>query len=55
MRLGLIEVHCIHFEKPDELILLENQEVILAFATHATQKAFTDRICSCSWNDLRSK
>ena len=41
---GLIEVHRIGFEKPGELLLMPDQEMIQAFAPHASQKAFTDGI-----------
>ncbi len=37
---GLIEVDNIPFEKPGELVLMENQEMIQAFSPHASQKAF---------------
>lgn len=44
MRSGLIEVHRICIEKPGELLLLEDEEVIQAFSPHAAQKTFTDCI-----------
>jgi hypothetical protein len=37
---GLIEVDNISFEKPAELLLMQNQEMIQAFSPHASQKAF---------------
>ena len=42
---GLIEVDNIPFEKPGELFLMENQEMIRACSPHASQKAFADGIC----------
>ena len=41
---GLIEVDNISFEKPAELLLMKNQEMIQAFSPHAPQKAFADGI-----------
>jgi hypothetical protein len=37
----LIEIGNIRVEKPGELLLPENQEMIQAFAPHTAQKAFT--------------
>jgi len=45
MGAGLIEVDNIPFEKPGELFLMENQEMIQAFSPHASQKAFANAIC----------
>ena len=42
---GLIEVHHIRFEKPGELLLVEDQEMIQAFSPHASQETFTDSVC----------
>jgi hypothetical protein len=44
MRSSLVEVHCIRIEETVELLLLEDQEVIQAFSSHTSQKAFTDGI-----------
>jgi hypothetical protein len=44
MRSGVLEGHRRRFEKPGELLLLEDQEVMEAFSPHAAQKTFTDRI-----------
>src|SRR5712692_7960911 len=44
MRSGLIEVHNIRLEETVELLLMEDQEVIQAFSSHAPQKAFADGI-----------
>ena len=41
---GLIEVHCICFEKPAEVLLMQDQEVIQTCSSHTSQKAFTDSI-----------
>jgi hypothetical protein len=43
---GLIEVDNIPFEKPGELFLMENHEMIQAFSPHASQKAFANGICA---------
>src|SRR6266852_9311591 len=51
MGAGLIEVRCIRHEKPGELLLMENEEVIQAFSPHAPQKAFANSICS--WSSIR--
>jgi hypothetical protein len=48
MRSRLVEVHDIRLEKPGELLLLEDEEVIQAFSPHASQEAFTDGIRSRS-------
>ena len=45
MRSGLIEVHDVGFEKAVQLLLLEDQEMIQAFSSHAPQKAFAHGIC----------
>jgi hypothetical protein len=37
---GLIEVHRICFEKPGELLLMKDQEVIQTCSSHTSQKAF---------------
>ena len=42
---GLIEIDNIRVEKPGELLLMENQKMIQAFAPHTAQKAFADSIC----------
>jgi hypothetical protein len=42
---GLIEIHNICFEKPRELFLMQDEEVIQTFSPHAPQKTFTDSIC----------
>ncbi len=42
---GLIAVDNIPFEKPGELFLMENQEMIQAFSPYASQKAFANGIC----------
>lgn len=44
MRSSLVEVHDIRFEKAVQLLFLEDQEVIQAFSSHTSQKAFTDGI-----------
>ena len=41
----LIEIDDICFEKPRELLLKQNEEVIHTFSPHAPQKTFTDSIC----------
>ena len=41
---GLIERDNILVEKPGELLLLEDQEMIQAFSPHASQKAFAESI-----------
>jgi hypothetical protein len=41
---GLIEVDDIGFEKPSELLLMQDEEVIQTFSPHASQKTFTDSI-----------
>jgi hypothetical protein len=52
---GLIEVHRICSEKPGELLLMKDQEVIQAFSSHTSQKAFTDGICEARvWYGVRS-
>ncbi len=48
---SVIEVQDIGLEHPMELFLLQDQEMIQAFAPHASQKAFTDDICS--WRPVR--
>src|SRR5437764_1616161 len=49
MRSSLMKVQDRSMEKPVELPLLEDQEMIQAFSPHASQKTFTDRIRSrCS-------
>ena len=48
---GLIEIDYIRVEKPAKVLLMENQEMIQAFAPHTAQKAFTDGICS--WRPVR--
>jgi hypothetical protein len=45
MRPRLIEVYCLHHEKPAELLLMENEEVVQTFSPDASQKAFADGIC----------
>ena len=45
-RSGLIEVHDVGFEKAVQLLLLQDQEMIQAFSSHAPQKAFADGISS---------
>jgi hypothetical protein len=51
---GLIEVQDIDLEKSREVLFVEDQEVIQAFSSHASQKAFTDGIGS--WSSVwRSK
>jgi hypothetical protein len=42
---GLIERDNIRVEKPAEVLLMEHQAMIQAFAPHTAQKAFTDSIC----------
>ncbi len=42
-----IEVRHILIEHALELLLVEDQEVIEAFSTHAAEKPFTD--CICTW------
>jgi hypothetical protein len=42
---GLIEVQRLCFEKPGEVLLMKDQEVIQTFSSHTSQKAFTDGIC----------
>jgi hypothetical protein len=44
MRSGLIEVHSIGFEKPEEVFLVADQEIIQACSPHASEQAFTDSI-----------
>jgi hypothetical protein len=41
---SLIKVPCISLEEARELFLMENEEVIQAFSSHASQKTFTDGI-----------
>jgi hypothetical protein len=48
---GLIEVHRIGFEKPAEVLLIQDEEVIQTFSSHAPQKAFTYGICL--WSPIR--
>ncbi len=48
---GLIKVEDIVLEKAVELLFMQDQEVIQAFSSHASQKAFTDSICS--WRSIR--
>jgi hypothetical protein len=48
MRSSLVEVHDIRHEKPVELLLMEDQEVIQTFSPHASQEAFTHGIGSRS-------
>jgi len=38
---SLIKVQCISLEEAIELFLMENEEVIQAFSSHASQKTFT--------------
>jgi len=45
MRSSLIEEDYIGLEKPGELFLVKDQEVIHAFSSDAPQKAFTNGIC----------
>jgi hypothetical protein len=47
----LIVVHDIGFEETVELFLVQDQEMIQAFSSDASQKAFTDGICS--WRPVR--
>jgi hypothetical protein len=42
---GLIEIDNILVEKPRELLLMEDQEMIQACSPHASQKAFAESIC----------
>ena len=44
MRSSLIEVDDIGLEEAVELLLMQDQEMIQAFSSHASQKAFTDSI-----------
>src|SRR5690242_4127310 len=44
MRSSLVEIADIRLEKPAELLLLEDQEVIQAFTPHTQEKAFTHGI-----------
>ena len=48
---GLIKVQDIVLEKAVELLLMQDQEVIQAFSSHASQKTFTDSICL--WGSIR--
>ena len=48
---SLVEVQHIRFEKAVELLLLEDEEMIQAFSSHASQEAFTHRIRS--WRLVR--
>src|SRR5207244_11388080 len=48
---SMVEVHDIRFEKAIKLLLLEDQEVIQAFSSHTSQKAFTDGIGA--WRPVR--
>jgi len=41
---GLIEIDNMLVEKPGELLLMEDQEMIQAFSPHAQEKAFADGI-----------
>jgi hypothetical protein len=45
MRSGLAEVHHVGFEKAVKVLLMEDQEMIQAFSSHAPQKAFAHGIC----------
>jgi hypothetical protein len=51
MRAGLMKVQDIVLEKAVELLFMQDQDVIQAFSSHASQKAFTDSICS--WRSIR--
>ena len=48
---SLIKVQCISPEEARELFLMENEEVIQAFSSHASQKAFANgiRLRSSKW------
>ena len=48
---SLIVVHNIGLEETVKLFLLQDQEMIQAFSPDASQKAFTDGICS--WRPVR--
>jgi hypothetical protein len=48
---GLIKVEDIVLEKEVELLFMQDQEVIQAFSSHASQKAFADSICL--WRSIR--
>ena len=48
---SVIKVEDIVLEKAEELLFMQDQEVIQAFSSHASQKAFTDSICS--WRTIR--
>jgi hypothetical protein len=43
---SLVEVQGICFEETRKLLLMEDQEMIQAFSSHTSQKAFTDSIGS---------
>ncbi len=43
---SLIVVHDIGLEESVELFLMQDQDMIQAFSSHASQKAFADGICS---------
>ena len=49
---SLMKVQGISLEEARELFLMENEEVIQAFSSHAPQEAFTDSIRS--WSPVRS-
>jgi hypothetical protein len=51
MRSSVIEVHHVCFEETGELLFMQDEEVIQAFAPHAPQKAFADGIRS--WRPVR--
>src|SRR5262249_40616585 len=51
MRPGPVEVVYIDIEDALELLLLQDEQMIETFATHTTQKAFTDRIGA--WRAIR--
>src|SRR2546421_4469927 len=44
MRAGLMKVQDIVLEKALELLFMQDQDVMQAFSSHASQKAFTDSI-----------
>jgi hypothetical protein len=48
---SLIVVHDTGLEETVELFLMQDQEMIQAFSSHASQKAFADGICS--WRSVR--
>ena len=51
MRSSLIKVEDIVLEKAVELLSMQDQEMIQAFSSHASQKAFADSICL--WRSIR--